>query len=565
MTDQPPESRQLAVRRTSAVVDSVDPLFDTDFFEQIQRASKALMNSTLIPKSVRGDAPEQCFSNIVLLAPFAQTWKMPLSALLQGVSLIGDKPMFEGKIIASAIEARLGFKLHHHYVGERGTDAYRVYVSDRSFEDLTDEQLEGLRPDKYPRGYRMIDGTVGDWKTYERQGGVKKLWTGAATRNQLAYRGDREWCRLFEPAVIVGVYGEDEMDELEARIERRGARQEQLTVQEEPARTISLGFADAKPAAGGQVQDAVVEEINPQTGEVTAKAEELDQDALENWRSSGFNDFVDGSGVRRVFDAADPVQRLQMEAYQHGWGEAEAEKAALENGGDVEQDAKPKPAAPKEEVDWQAQGRVAALTGSARATVRLKADRVRYDAGYEEGLVILRDRERMAAAGAPTEPSGATDTGAPDGGGTSAGADETQGAAQSDLPPATPTDERDEAGGSRTFDGYANLLYQLPTWEAVRTALSELMAGPEWKTSPGDDPRKGDARRRSWFRAMEVGEPNVLEDIQAFLCWMWSTEDPDAIQDKFSDICGAASFKDLPETVRTAFTRAVGVRMAMLR
>eukprot|EP01037_Dinobryon_pediforme_P035191 gene35191-41479_t len=64
----------------------------------------------------------------------------------------------------------------------------------------------------------MITGTVSDWKTT----GQNSPWAPKYYRRQLVYRGTRDWCRMFEPALMLGVYTEDEMGSLaeNARAER---------------------------------------------------------------------------------------------------------------------------------------------------------------------------------------------------------------------------------------------------------------------------------------------------------------------------------------------------------
>lgn len=208
-----------APKREIAPVQNIQPLFDTAKFEHMQRAATALMHSTLLPESVRGSNPQQCFSNMLLIFEQAERWRVPGTALAQCVSIVHGKLVYEGKAVNAGLEGTIGVKLHFHYTGERGTDGYRVYVSDRSFDELSDEQLAALAPDKYPRGYRMIDGSVGDWKTFQKDGRTPNpAWQGARQRNQLAYRGTREWARLYEAGAILGVYGDDEIDAYEQRL-----------------------------------------------------------------------------------------------------------------------------------------------------------------------------------------------------------------------------------------------------------------------------------------------------------------------------------------------------------
>lgn len=305
MSDEAPapaaaaEEAQLpAVRpaREIARVSDYQPLFDTEKFEHFQRAAKALMRSTLLPPSVKGGTPEECFSNLILIFEQADRWRMPATALAQCVSIVHGKLMYEGKVINAMLEAVLQTRLFYHWTGERGEPDYRIYVWDQDFGSLSDEALAALAPGKYPRGARMIDGSVGDWRTFQKDNRTPNpAWTGAATRNQLAYRGAREWARLYEAGTMLGVYGEDEIS----------AWEDQRLINVTPGRTseqevITAGFT--KPAEGaidaefttvetGDQVEGGDQESGPGTGETTpAEGQEGDSEAGQDGPSESGDD-----------------------------------------------------------------------------------------------------------------------------------------------------------------------------------------------------------------------------------------------------------------------------------
>jgi hypothetical protein len=70
--------------------------------------------------------------------------------------------------------------------------------------------VSGVMPDGVTES---IEGTVTDWRT----DGKNSPWRPATYKKMLAYRGAREWARLYAPAVMLGVYSDDEMEALERK------------------------------------------------------------------------------------------------------------------------------------------------------------------------------------------------------------------------------------------------------------------------------------------------------------------------------------------------------------
>jgi hypothetical protein len=151
-------------------IESASPLFDTATFEQIQRAARAVCHSTLLPESIRG-TPEQTFSNLVLIFAKAKRWDMDGMEVAQCSSIVHGKLVYEGKLVAAVLESR-GIRLEYEWIGKPSDgDAYAIIVSGR------------------PRGKNdplTIEGTVGDWKTLEKNGNIKANWKGANAKRQQA-------------------------------------------------------------------------------------------------------------------------------------------------------------------------------------------------------------------------------------------------------------------------------------------------------------------------------------------------------------------------------------------
>ncbi|EFO30138.1 putative RecT protein [Roseibium sp. TrichSKD4] len=176
-------------------------IFDLKRFEAVSRVATVMASSPLIPEALKGDTAEAAFANCFLVCNQAATWKMDPFAVAQCVSSYQGKPIYEGKVIAAALRSCLGITLHYHLSGEG--DDRSVIVSDSPLGD------DG----KSPSSARWIKGNFREWRTLDKQGNAKAIWLHNRDR-QLRYRGTREWTRVYEPRIILGVYAEDEFDEI---------------------------------------------------------------------------------------------------------------------------------------------------------------------------------------------------------------------------------------------------------------------------------------------------------------------------------------------------------------
>jgi hypothetical protein len=114
---------------------------------------------------------------------------------------------YEGKLVAAVLDAKLGIKLFHHFTGNPTGEDYRIYLSDRLF---TDDIIAELKPGFSKSGWRVFDGSVAEWKT----AGTGTPWTPKNYKRMLIYRGTRDWTRIYESALMLGVYSDDEMLDL---------------------------------------------------------------------------------------------------------------------------------------------------------------------------------------------------------------------------------------------------------------------------------------------------------------------------------------------------------------
>lgn len=519
--DQRPEGRELAPVRQRAVVENVQPLFDTAKFEHMQRAATALMNSTLLPPSVRGTSPAECFSNLILIFEMADRFRMPGTSLAQCVSIVHGKMMLEGKVITAMLESTLDVRLNYHWTGERGTPGYRIYVWDKSFNpldgDITQNQLDALAPDRYPPGARMIDGSVSDWLTRDKNGNPNPSWTGAATRNQLAYRGSREWARLYEAGVMLGVYGDDEvMAWEEARVVRSEAA---------PA-AISTGFT--RPAA----------EATP-----------------EPVQEADFADVNEG-GPNATTTVQDAPGRAEAPAAADAPAKGDSPAAAQQAQDLTPVETKPRRTAAPQETP-------PAVTGD-RKGLALEA----FEAGHKSGLAgepgdVPHGWSNFADEYAEGWNAGAAER-LEDQNDDGGGDEEDEGEDASLQDPTRPRDE---------FDTFLEAVRDLPTWGDVKRGLTDLSRSPTWKAATDDagrirvrQSRISAGLRLSELQAQGKEALDVqTTDLTAFRCWMETVEDTDMVQAKWNELVPSPAYQALDATQRGQMEKAVRTRMEELR
>lgn len=536
------ESRAVATAqpaRQVARVENVQPMFDTDRFEHFQRAASALMHSSILNPSIRGDDPKQCFSNLMLVFDLADRWKLPPLSIAQCISIVHNKVVYEGKLIQAALDSSLGVTLYPWWTGDRGTTEYRIFLSDKPWDDLTDEELGALRPGVQIRGRRIIDGSVAEWRTFGKDGRTPNpAWTGAATQNQLLYRGSREWARRYEPAHLLGVYGDDEIEQIQSRMDR--ARDSAPA-----ALGLSGGFTrPVEPAPEPEVEDAQVEPVKEEAAEQAADAPETAQDAqveAEATSDAGTDEEAqdEGPSVEDVNARAQAAYEATFCGFPHtyegedSWPDdarAVIDQKAAE-GADAFDDAK--------ELAYQ-QGRAGQVmtelqppVDATGLTARWKALRAEWEKGQADAE---EDAKASPSAEAP--------------------------AAEADAVDADTDDAETDA-----LAGWTAKLMTLNSWADIKAALHAFSQTPEWKAMGPED--LSDVRSLAWgrqnFLIMDGQEKfDFLNDLTAFRCWIEWTEDADAIEGNWQAIASMPHFQNLGADQQKALAAAVQACIAAL-
>lgn len=240
LAEQPRQSNLRVVENDIAVL-------DTAKFDHMWRIAKVMASGSLIPETLRTHKvggnivplpPEVTAANCFLVVNQAVRWGMDPFAVAQCCSVVHGRLMYEGKLVAAVIQSISKVRLRYEY-NEATGKALGIRVVGR----LPGEEEE-----------RDIFGTVADWET----SGNNSPWGKPGNwRRQLAYRGAREWARLHDPSALLGVYADDEFDEVEAKPQAIEAKPKPLLTSSFPKKVKPALAAKLDKAASVSTQDAL--------------------------------------------------------------------------------------------------------------------------------------------------------------------------------------------------------------------------------------------------------------------------------------------------------------------
>jgi hypothetical protein len=295
-----------APRNAAITIQDPIPVMDTDRFAQMQRIAKIMAYGSLVPQAlthqkVPGNADPQpldydiIVSNCFLVVNQAVRWGMDPFAVAQCVSVVHGKLCYEGKLVAAVMDAKLGIKLGYKF-GKWDKQRNIIDLSEEGIgEDLAVRVFE-TRPDGSEG--RFVEGYVGGWKT----DGAGSPWKYPANhKRQLRYRGNREWSRAYEPGVMLGVYTDDELSDLQEDARARRAEPANSGVanrlgpprgngfnQENITREIS-GKSAAEPMTSSPAGASAEPEIPDNKGGVDAQVSNSTDQTTEKPRAGGDN------------------------------------------------------------------------------------------------------------------------------------------------------------------------------------------------------------------------------------------------------------------------------------
>lgn len=263
---------------TQQVVDTrytqdVIPILDTSKFEHMQRIATAMVACSTIPESIRGIRKGEKFeefeqqtviANCFRIVNQAVRWGMDPYSVMDCASIVHGKLMWEGKLVAAVIDAKLGVKLNYDFDDKPGQElGVRVHA-----------MLPGeMKP-------REITGRVKDWHK-----GPKSPWGNEGSwKRQLRYMGAREWARAHVPAVMLGVYADDELGEIAARDVPAGHRATRMKdITPKPTAQSLPDIPDIPETAPTGIDDGEIDVFD-------AIKTAINSEMLEHVRSDGYPD-----------------------------------------------------------------------------------------------------------------------------------------------------------------------------------------------------------------------------------------------------------------------------------
>ena len=161
----------------------VNPLAPQNF-DQAVRLAEMMAKGKLVPSHLQ-NSPADC----LLVVEQAMRWGMSPFAVAQCTSVIKTKLMFEGKLVAAAIESSgaIAGSLDYTFSGS-GADRTVTVSATRRGETTP----------------RTVEVKLKDART------DNGMWTKQPDQ-QLVYHGARVWGRRWTPGVVLGVYSREEL------------------------------------------------------------------------------------------------------------------------------------------------------------------------------------------------------------------------------------------------------------------------------------------------------------------------------------------------------------------
>jgi hypothetical protein len=186
------------VRRTQTAIDaaggssrlSVDTrqggLLFSSMAEVVEFGKLMAMSSIAVPKHLRGD-----HGACMAICLQALEWKMSPYAVASKSYVVNDRISYESQLIHAVIEMRAPLigRLRNSYTGEGDTRRCTITGNVRGEADpmvFTSSTFRDIQPKNSPL-----------WKTKPDL--------------QLYYNACRDWCRMYFPDILLGVYAEDEL------------------------------------------------------------------------------------------------------------------------------------------------------------------------------------------------------------------------------------------------------------------------------------------------------------------------------------------------------------------
>lgn len=254
----------------NAVMTSGNTALTPTNMESAIQLAEMMARGKLVPSHLH-NSPGDC----LMVIEASMRWQMSPFAVAQCTSVIQGKLMFEGKLVAAALNASgiLSSRLDYDFSGKDAQRAVTVRGT--------------LRGEAKPREVTVF---LADAKT------TNSMWTKQPDQ-QLVYAATRVWARRHAPEVMLGVYAPEEFD----RADPHNGPTLEHNERDEINEAVPLKAAAADMPRAPKVADPTVYETPPKSTPV------------ENGRKSqrGYRDILSSLRIAlRAAQTAEEVDRI---------------------------------------------------------------------------------------------------------------------------------------------------------------------------------------------------------------------------------------------------------------
>jgi hypothetical protein len=253
--------------------------------DEALRLAEFMARARTVPKHLQ-DSPGDCLMAIEQ----AMRWGMSPFAVAQATSVISGRLMFEGKLVAAAVESSGAIvgSIDYTFAGEGEGRSVTVSATRRG-----------------ETNPRTVTVTLKEARTNN------EMWRRQPDQ-QLCYHGVRVWARRWTPAVILGVYSREEMGPvIEGEVVPAEASPERQAINDEiPMRPAAAATPRAPRKIDPTVYDtSVADSASQQNQKNGADRQRTDEPAEKPQRTRG--SFLDALEIAlRDATSADEVDRI---------------------------------------------------------------------------------------------------------------------------------------------------------------------------------------------------------------------------------------------------------------
>lgn len=282
-------------------------IMDPARFQHLGAVARVMADSSFMPETLRGKTREETYANAFLVVNISDRWGIDPFLAAQSMSVVYGKIMVEGKLVAAVLDKMLHVQLDYDHI----RDGKGV--------------ITGIRVTGPRRGSGKmvsIEGTIAGWATKGKDGNILRQWTLPQAETQLIYRGTREWVRVYEPGILLGVITDDEYEpaynarDITPRAEQsaRNSVLDQLRAAKSDGGTSTQQTTESRdPHGRGKAEDISISSAEGETDQASpSETKNPDAQQTSSPLSSGESSVSPSEDSQRAGDASPPASSAQQ-------------------------------------------------------------------------------------------------------------------------------------------------------------------------------------------------------------------------------------------------------------